>query len=845
MNAHWTLSLFTHAWRSCAAGLSVCLGLAAPLTASAQVPLSLPGGHHDVRVERVTAPAAQPIWLPTESPQFVNIPKMSATFVAAQDSTNLAVTFSAEAQTDLAGKRMMVRALVDGTVAAPADVVFTDGPFGGARTFVFTQVVDRGLHTVEIQWMVDAGASASMRAASLLLQHGRSTGDGTLTLATTSRVDNLPGAFWKAVPGAETGFFVPAGGSTVVGFSAETWVTNGKRLFMRALVDGVPAKPSDVVFARRSSRQSHYMTFGTDTLAPGWHTVRIESLVDAGGTTTIGDRTIVVSSRSQHATRRHIAVVPPSGPSISTSSSSWTQVPGLSAVVPVPKNGEFVVTFSGEVSSGTSSTLEMRLVVDGVPSLETAVMATSALPFEAQSFTFDRKHVFSTASLVGVALQWRALGGTVWMADRSMALLAEPGLVPDLAEAPEIGRGTASYPNGAPVEAAIGKRPVLTIIHRIDRDAPDDVMPTAAQVADALYGPGGTHEYYTTASGGRFGLANAGVIEVDALKAESHYWMHGPFDCGAPLEDGFAGGHAERWAEAIALADEAVDFSAYDRDGDGVLRPDELGILIVVPQQKTDGFTRALDPFCDGSPVVADGVVLPEMSEWFTSAPSVNHEVATHELAHQLLNLGDMYVNGLNFDTEAGTLSLMGDNFGTTAHIDAVNKLALGWVTPLVPVSDTTYALDDVRTSGTVAVLPRALDGDGREFFALENRSPDIGDGLFDTGTGLRGIVAWHSVESPVQNAAPPACVAPATWAGVSGALRRGVRVIRPGVVFATGASSSWNAGDPDLLDDGVVCPGGGVATNSLRWADGSASGFDLKTFSVNGPTMTVDVNVP
>jgi hypothetical protein len=64
--------------------------------------------------------------------------------------TQLALVFSAEAQTTVPDKRMFVRALVDGVVADPADVVFTEGTFGGARTFVFTDVVGPGIHTVEM-----------------------------------------------------------------------------------------------------------------------------------------------------------------------------------------------------------------------------------------------------------------------------------------------------------------------------------------------------------------------------------------------------------------------------------------------------------------------------------------------------------------------------------------------------------------------------------------------------------------------------------------------------------------------------------------------------------------------
>jgi len=837
--------------RAYAIALTLALAVLVLPAAAGPVPLSLPRRSVDVRVERVTGSPGQAVWLPTAAPAFVNIPTMSASFVAADDATNVAMIFSAEAQTNGSGKRVFVRALIDGKVAAPSDVVFTEGGFGGARSFTFTAVVDRGVHTVEMQWQVDSGASASMRAASLLLRHARPTGDaGALAFVTprSGALDYTNNAVWAPVPGASVSFFVPAvGARTIVGFSAETWVTSGKRLFARARIDGVVLAPSDVVFAQRASRHTHLMNFAApSSLTAGWHTATIEWLVDAGGTANLGDRSLTVSSFLQTSTRRHDLVVPPSGPAVSTSSANWSQVPGLSALVPVPTNGEFAVTFSGEVTSTTAASLEIRLLVAGVPSSETAVMALSGLPSETHSFTFDRKRVALTnGGLTGVELQWRAVAGTVWVGDRAMEIVAERGLVPDLAEAPQIGRGSDAYPEGRPIEAVIGTRPVLTIIHRVVRDGPNDVIPTAADVTDALFGDGGTAAYFASVSGGRFGLENAGVLAYDALKSESHYWNHAAFGCGKAQEDGFAGGHAERWTESVQLADPDVDFSAYDRDRDGVVTSEELAILVVAPQASPDGFTRELDAHCDGSPVQVDGVIIPEISEWFTSGPIANRVMATHELAHLLLGLGDMYAKDFDFDTEAGTLSLMGDNAGTTAHIDAPSKLALGWLTPLYAAFDGDYTLDDVRSSGTAAILPREIGGNGQEMFVLENRAPEFNDGLFDTGTGLNGVVVWHVVEAPADNAAPPACMNAVAWGNVSSRLRRGVRVLRPGIVIAGGSASSWNDSDYDLLDSGMTCPGAPAVRNSLLWADGGASGYAVRSWSATGPTASFAIDRP
>lgn len=799
-----------------------------------QPELALARGSLDLRVEPAQGTGGSG-FLTTVSDAFVNIPRASATFVASADDTPLVAAFSAEAFTNSTTGRMFVRALVDGVPAEPSNVVFTEGLFQGSRTFAFTTEVDRGVHTVEMQWLVDAGVTGSLRAESLELRHGGNVAhhtppSGDVFTTTSSFVP---------VPGASVPFYVPASGKSVIGFSAEAIVQGvNKRLFVRALVDGLACLPGDVVFAGRNSRQSHQMRFGTPTLAVGWHTATIEWLVDAGGIGTLGDRTVWVTTPETRPGVHESIVVAPSGPSISTSSSTWAQVPGLSALLVLPPNAEIAAAFSGEVQAGTSGRLEMRLVTAGPTTSDVVVLAENGFPFETQSFTFDRKHVFlSSATLSGIWLEWRAVGGLVSMGDRALHLTIESGAVPDLAEAPAIGRGSQDSPEGRLVEAAIGPRKVLTLIHRIPRDAPNDVIPTIAQVTDALYGATSMADYYDKVSGGRFGLVNAGVLEYDSIKDEDHYWNHAPFGCGMPAADGFAGGHAERWAEVVGLANADVDFASYDTNGDGVLQPEsELAVLIVVPQGGTTGFTRDLNAYCSGASVVVDGVVVPTISEWFTSSPSVNWEVPAHELAHLILGLTDLYANGYNFDTEAGSLSLMADNLSTTSHLDAFHKLSLGWATPMVAPIDGEYGLQDVKESGVVLVLPRDQDGDGMECFLVENRRTAFSDPLYDEVIGANGAIVWHIVESPSQNALEPGCMTPVEWAAVSGNGRRALRVVRPTVDYAGGAASDWVFGTYDLLDHGLLCPGGGLPHNALLWADGGDSGWNLTAFGSAAP---------
>ena len=210
----------------------------------------------------------------------MQIPKMSSSFVAAEDNTELAIVFSAEARTDGSGTRMFVRALIDGVVADPSDVVFTEGSFGGATSFIFAGAVDAGIHTVEMQWLVDPGGTGYLRHASLMLRHAGPGSPGVLTYYTppSGPEPSTTTPAWQPIPDTSIDFYMPVEGTPIVSFSAETHVGGNRRMFIRAKIDGVPLSPGDVVFAQRSERVSHAMRFGGQIVSEGWHTAEIEWL---------------------------------------------------------------------------------------------------------------------------------------------------------------------------------------------------------------------------------------------------------------------------------------------------------------------------------------------------------------------------------------------------------------------------------------------------------------------------------------------------------------------------------------------------------------------------------------
>ncbi|MEQ8763485.1 MAG: M6 family metalloprotease domain-containing protein [Planctomycetota bacterium] len=789
-------------------------------------------------------------WLSTQSPNFVNIPQMAGSFIAHRDDTNVEMTFSAEAYTDVHDKRLFVRALIDGKPADPSDIVFTEGSFVGARSFTFTTKVDEGVHTVEMQWLVDQDeqkrTTAYMRGASILVRKGRRVDDGGSVWHFTPPSgpnDETTVSSWLDIPGTGGNFYTPANAETMIAFSAETYVLGGdtKRLFVRALVDGAPVEPSDVVFARTSARQARTMVFRIKGLTDGLHSIQMQWLVDAGGVGGLGDRTVSISSFPFIPGSTHRVVAAPSGPSVQTVSDTWKPVPDLGALIPLPKNGEVAVMVSGEVHATPGHEVRLRLNVGGQVVSEEVVIANDDTPIAVQSFAFDRKHFFG-ADIGGVTIEWKvSTGGTGTFGDRTMTVLMEAGSVPDLAEAPTMGFG-----NGK-IEPVIGTRKLLTILWDAHRPAPDDNTPAIAEVADALFGAHSVRDYYERSSNGLFSLTNEGILGwYDADKNWDYYWNSHPGCGGGSI---YNSGHQEKWAEALLKADASVDFASYDSNQDGVLQPSELGILIVIVQNNDFGTgILGFSPHCDGSPFVVDGVQITDFVEWYTSDPERYFSSAAHELMHLYADLGDLYINGYNADTEVGKLSLMGDNRDTSTHIDPLNKLAMGWLRPTVVESTGFYMLEDVKDSGEVFVLPRRNGGNGTEYFILENRQDSNSDPDYDENIDTQGVIIWHIIEDPAQSDFSPSCMSQTDWdTFVSGNGRRGIRIVRPTISFSN-TWSAWNDVRYDIFDGGLVCPAGGDdpldRRNQLVWADGTPSGYSIVNWPAAGAMMLLEIGV-
>ena len=523
-------------------------------------------------------------WLSTRSPNFHNIRKLAyqstgfeypqgvqvnASFVAERDGTVVAAIFSAEAyvEDDAPGlnRRLFVRALIDGNVAAPSNVVFASTDHQGTRQFLFTGRVNAGIHTVEIQWMVDRDATAYLRNANLLVRSDRSvpSAKGTLTAQTPASGSNLTksDAVWQDVPGTDVWFYSPDRGVATVTFTAEVRVAGGVAIVVRALIDNAVISPSDVVFKRGVDWQAQGFTFGALGLGQGWHSAKVQWFIEAGGGTgSMGDRSIAVAAYpNATAQPSHPFVAAPSGPNYEQPAAGFQAVPGMSTNVHIPPdgNGEVAVIFSAEVVSPVPA--EVILRVDGVFQLESvAGLTDGAIAGQAKSYVHEVKNLSPGPHQLEV---WLGGGANITeLGDRTIAVMSETGYVPDLAEAPTLTGGRVLEHHIGGIEPLIGSRNVLTILFdpydcaTAPQPCYDEETFSPADMTAAMFGASeSVNGWFVNNSGGRFRITNAGVVGWYQASQPATYYWDPTWDSCADNASGFSSGHAARLSEAVGL----------------------------------------------------------------------------------------------------------------------------------------------------------------------------------------------------------------------------------------------------------------------------------------------------
>ena len=430
----------------------------------------------------------------------------------------------------------------------------------------------------------------------------------------------------------------------------------------------------------------------------------------------------------------------------------------------------------------------------------------------------------------------------------------------------------------APLAQQRGKRRRLVVI-LWDPQRPGHPAPPRAAVENAFMGAANSvRQFFRESSLDRF---NFEVVEFlppsgpggpdwyTAQKPGAHYWDNPDPQSANPAtanpnyhhnkyQDGWLSGHVEKYAEAVWMAANDFNFSAYDFNGDGKLDPNDLRVCMMVPQsgsyagfQRTPSGQQLPNVLPLRSNGVNAGVVIPSILEIYMGSP-VHVGLIAHELAHLLVDAGDLY-HGWPPESEyvpftIGPFSLMAA--GTLSNLDPFHRLKYGWLRHRLVMRSGRYRLRAAAAHGEALVLLDPAHSK-KEYFLLENRwnAPNTCDAPLPDA----GLAVWHIIEdSAIFNLSPtPAGTSANYWNGtVNSWGRRGVRLIRPVVTppNTNNAQALWDGSQAatgyDLLSNDP-----NPQHSELRWVSnnpaGNPSGFAIRNISAAGPEMTIDIEVP
>lgn len=259
---------------------------------------------------------------------------------------------------------------------------------------------------------------------------------------------------------------------------------------------------------------------------------------------------------------------------------------------------------------------------------------------------------------------------------------------------------------------------------------------------------GSVHDYFLDASYGQFDFTFDVVGPVELDNPLSHY--------GANKSNGDDQLVAAMVAEAIDKADEKVDFSRYDWDGDG-----EVEQIFFIHAGYDEAQTRTRNDIWshawtltegaeegDGNgPVEADGVIIDSYAcsaelRGKTGIHLTGIGTACHEFTH-CFGLPDFYdTNGSNFGMNTWDIMDYGEyngNGGTPTGFTSYERMYCGWLEP-IELNDAMYVQEmPSLTSNPTAYIIRN-SGEEDEYYLLENRQKEG----WDKRIGGHGMLILH-----------------------------------------------------------------------------------------------------
>jgi M6 family metalloprotease-like protein len=766
----------------------------------AQARPALAGTPQKAGLVAIYAPSGAPI--STTSTTFVDMQNMKGN-IYLRETSDLAITFCAETWI-AGGKRIFVRALVDGAAASPNDVVLAYAENLETHCFTFVRNgVGAGVRTVRIQWLVDSGGTGYVYDRTLHVTFAGAASDemSLLAVAAPSGPDQVITGGWTDISGVSGTLHLPAASDLAISFSAEAYATNAKRFFIRVLVDGQTVAPSDIVLAVGGFTGTRTFTLVKENASSGDHTIVVQGLVDGGGEAHLGDRTLkIVGVRRSGAKHAGSLMVPaPSGPWQTTTSASWVDMPNLSGSLYAPTSGDLAVSLTASIYATSGTRLFVRALVDGQPTSPSDVVLVTGGWTGSFAYTFVKRNV--SRGYHTVTLQWHVdSGGTGYAGDRTLTAYSFAGQMPTLFVAMESDRGETGYPYGGYFAPSVVNVDPGTGLRTFKPYVASRLFLEFPSVAD----------YFLENSGDRFFVvpaSNAGALGPYLKQYTEKYYREQVPDCFTVMK-----------TEALTRADQAVDYSLYDRNGDGTVTRDELALNVIFYQDTIFGEVRNIPDVSTGDGVTLDGDEIATVYTPDFDQPG-HTGIFAHELAHVYINAGDMYESFWD-PTAPGPYSLM-DQEGNHPHLDPYHKLHAGdWFDPIVVTQDGYYDIPAVEQQASIVKLRDPGSHTG-EFFLVENRQL-LG---YDQYLPDSGLAVWHIDESRMPDYRTAVEMEPASGP---------TNPIQWHNYLYDGAGSLWGKDWWDYSSG-----------SNARWHDGSDSQIGVWAIPPSGATMRVFLDVP
>lgn len=379
-------------------------------------------------------------------------------------------------------------------------------------------------------------------------------------------------------------------------------------------------------------------------------------------------------------------------------------------------------------------------------------------------------------------------------------------------------------------------RPLL-VIYLHFTDAPEPPGWDTAWARQKFFGPGfpNVAGWYQANSFGKLtlfpaseseGTANDGVVSVEGGTIA---------DYNALLPD--EGAMNRRLLE---LADPYVDFAAFDTNGDGTVTSEELVVVnlrvhydVNQPGPDDDDQRGANRGICDGTPscptVSMDGKTIDKGFRFVMGLHAESFATWTHEIAHTVLDLADLYAYGV------GALDIGGPTLGSSQtwsfSTSAWSKLHWGWIQPTIVTKDGFYDVPKAYDTGTAYVLYDVTRGTN-DYFIVENRRPT--QGTYDKDAPDDGLVIWR-IDDAQFNSASARPIEIMRADGVT------TPQCTPGC-YGGSNGDAWNPADSATPQRTMSRPWrDGTASNVAVRAIGEAGNTVQAYFDVCGPGVLVD----